>query len=213
MKDFKAKSQSESDKGRRDYYRLDDEIMLGYRGVTDKAAAKLNQGIEPYADSKEVALANLIASLEVEAKQALGHLINRDPIAGRYFQTVEERLRVINEEIFTEVKPDIERCLRKVNLSASGVAFNSVQMFEVKSWLEVDYLLPDSNIAIHSFGQVVRCRLALDGDGPPGSYAIAVDMPFLSNPNKDFIVTAMLERQSKQIREQKEREFDVKNRV
>ncbi|MGB1111079.1 MAG: PilZ domain-containing protein, partial [Gammaproteobacteria bacterium] len=133
-----------------------------------------------------------------------------DPFAGRYFKTIERRLDILADELFSQaVDSGMEREARDVNLSASGIAFNSDQTLSEGTWLELEFELPEKRVILQAFALVVRCVPRPDEEGGEekntDSFLVGTDMRFMNEPDQDILVAYILEEQARSIRAARER--------
>ena len=70
--------------------------------------------------------------------------------------------------------------------------------------LELTLVLLPQVKTIHGFGEIVECELHGD-DATGGGYRVSVDFTYLSEADRESIVAHVLNNQSRQLRESKNR--------
>ncbi|MGB0721556.1 MAG: PilZ domain-containing protein [Gammaproteobacteria bacterium] len=191
--------QLKPDDCRRDFYRFDDVLPLGYRVVNDVEAGILEAGREPITTRGDLRLRAMLRAINAEARLALGHLETRDPFSARYMKTLERRLELITEALFSlGSESGLDKRQRAVNLSASGLAFTTGTEQVPGTWLELEFDLPSKGAVIQTYARVVRTS-AQPGD-EEDRFVVAVELRYGDEADQDLVVAYLLESQARSIR-------------
>jgi hypothetical protein len=181
---------------RRRYFRIDDEIMLVYRTISQEEVP----GPE-YFQSQFIDHFSLTSTLEylTRESQVQLRLIQRDyPEVSKYLETLERKIQVLAQAFMVSNNHLAEQPTHKVNLSASGIAFDAEQPLAEGQILELKMVVPPVLVGILTFGKVIYCR-----EQPDGLYRTGVDFLALRDQDREFLIRHVVKRQLSLLREQK----------
>ncbi len=181
---------------RRRYFRIDDEIMLVYRSISPEDIPAPEQF-----QSRFVDCFSLTSTLEylTQESQAQLRLIQRDyPDVAKYFEALERKIEVLAHAFMVSNNRLTDQPTHKVNLSASGIAFDTEQFLVEGQILELKMVVPPALVGIMTFGKVIYCR----GRGD-GLYRAGVDFLSLRDQDREFLIRHVIKRQLNLLREQR----------
>jgi len=95
-----------------------------------------------------------------------------------------------------------DRNMRKANISASGLAFESDTVIERGQFLEIKLLLTSCLAGIVIYGKVIYCK-AVGGGDITLPFQIGIDYVNLQEQGREVLIKHVVKRQMQQIREQK----------
>ncbi|MFP5505359.1 MAG: PilZ domain-containing protein [Gammaproteobacteria bacterium] len=186
---------------RREYFRIDDRVLLNLRPITEAESAAVHERIlERVADRFTVA-ANFAVNSRATARLLHG-LSSSSPDAARYMKLLDQKL---NQLARLFVLDEVERGdypLLNVNLSAGGVVFPSRREFAAGDLLELRMVLYPDMVGILTVARVVYCeRLAQQpGDFP---WQAAVEYEHIRESDRDLLVSHIMARETELLRRQR----------
>lgn len=181
---------------RRRYFRIDDEIILVYRSISPQDMPDPEQF-----QSRFVDCFSLTSTLEylTQESQAQLRLIQRDyPDVAKYFEALERKINVLAQAFMVSHNSLTDQPTHKVNLSASGIAFDTAQFLAEGQILELKMVVPPGLVGIVTFGKVIYCRKQEDG-----LYRTGVDFFSLRDQDREFLIRHVIKRQLTQLRAQR----------
>ncbi len=190
---------------RREFFRIDDDIYLDYRPLTEEdyreRLAIALQEPQPEADNVGLQLQALTA----QAGTVLAQIRKRDSEIGQYLALIDRKIELLGRALIgSQIGAQIDGVLNPnahVNLSGGGLAFHAPTGLQPDVKLELKLLLFPAHIFIHCIGRVVYCR----HDGPDSAkpYRLGVEFTRISEIARDALVRHTLELQSAQLRRSK----------
>lgn len=186
---------------RRQYYRIDDRIYLQFRQVDAneadwgiarlRASAMQNKGIFDSLLGMETRLTALLESI------------------GRDLPDVANAIKVINNKVDLAAQTLATRALsgeddfsggpnQDVSIGGGGCAFSCDKSLQVGVLLELEMVLFPAMRHVRAYGKVVDCRAESSERG--NFYSVGTEFTYLSEEDRDFIVSHVLTSQSKQLR-------------
>ncbi len=181
---------------RRRYFRIDDEIVLVYRSISRKDIPDPEQFQSRFVDC--FSLTSTLAYLTQESQAQL-RLIQRDyPDVAKYFEALERKIEVLAQAFMISNTNLTDQPTCKVNLSASGIAFDTEQLLVEGQILELKMVVLPGLVGIMTFGQVIYCRE--QGDG---LYRAGVEFFSLRDQVREFLIRHVVKRQLNLLREQR----------
>jgi len=183
---------SEEEQERRRFFRIDDELALSYRLVSDDET-NITGGLKD-AESTLVSLASELEKMNEVSRIHLRQVEKESPEAARYFSFIEEKINLLAHHMIRESDELFVKTARPVNLSGSGVSFTADSELLVNSCVEVKFILRPSLANITSLANVISCRP--DGE----KFTIAVEFSQLSDSDRDLLVRHVVKKQMNDIR-------------
>jgi len=180
----------------RRYFRIDDEISLGYRKL-DPSRSPRGTAFSPDLLENH-SLSSSLDLLTEEAKPSLRKLERSNPDAAECCKILETKISLLARMLVRqELRRDGQK-ERKVNLSAAGVAFACEEEFQPGDLLELKMLLPSTMTVIVTKGKVVHCT---ENDDPAHPYTVAVDYRDLKKEDREALVKHVVKRQLQQVQD------------
>lgn len=180
---------------RRRYFRIDDEIVLMYRSLAQAELPDAEQFQSQFVDRF-----SLTSTLEylTQQSQAQLRLIQRDyPQVAKYFEALERKIEVLAQAFMVNSNM-ADRPTCQVNLSASGIAFDTEELLVEGQCLELKMVVPPALVGIMTFGKVIYCRQQRGG-----RYRVGVDFFSLRDQDREFLIRHVVKRQLNLLREQR----------
>lgn len=181
---------------RRRYFRIDDEIILVYRSISQEEVPGPEYFQSQFTD--RFSLTSTLEYLTCESQAQL-RLIQRDyPEVSKYLETLERKINVLAQAFMVSNNHLAEQPTHKVNLSACGIAFDAEQRLAEGQILELKMVVPPALVGILTFGKVIYCR-----EQQHGRYRVGVDFLALRDQDREFLIRHVVKRQLILLREQK----------
>ncbi len=190
---------------RRRYYRIDDVVHLEYRVVGPEERARILQGSAP--KPPEDGLSEQLASLTKQMTPLLRELRREQPNLAKYLSALNKKIDLVATHLaLQQARHESEReplvaGLRRVNLSAGGIAFASPRPLRPDDYLHVRLGVEDTGFLINTYGRVIDCHPRQEKQG----YQIRVEFPFLDEEERSLLMRHIFDRQRALIRERKQR--------
>ncbi len=179
---------------RRRFFRIDDELVLSYRLVSNDETNIAGRMKDP--ENTLVSLASELEKMNEVSRIHLRQVEKESPEAARYFSFIEEKINLLAHHMLRESDELFMETARPVNLSGSGVSFASDSELSVNSCIELKFILSPSLAKITSLAKVVSCR-------PNGEkFTIAAEFTRLNDSDRDLLVRHVVKKQMNDIRGQ-----------
>lgn len=191
-------------KERRRYFRIEDEIVLFLRQVTPEQAC-LNESLDDY-PLDAFSLSARLDLLSQEARSPLRRIAREQPELAEYLKLLDRKIELIARALLEKESDIADRHANRVNLSASGLAFDAEIGFEPGALLELKMLLPPALMGVVAFGEVVYCNRNPDESARP--YRVAVDFVGIKEQDRELLIRHVVRKQSNQLRDHKRHKTD-----
>jgi hypothetical protein len=196
MAGYEGKSNRTKDE--RNFFRVEDEIYLEFRVLTepvyDKTRLPLARKDNPAGD----VLADLTV-VNAQIHPLLETIKHTDTAIARCLEALSKKIDLVAKavsksgEAFRPTKPN-----RKVNLSAGGVAFNVATQLLPGTPLEVRMAVVATNLVITCYGEVTYCER--DGKDLDQPYRVGIKFPALTVADRQALFAHVLGRHTEKIR-------------
>jgi len=183
---------------RREYFRIDDEIALDYRLISDDEVDRLAERIQ----SRQVDRFTAASSFAATTRQ-MTHVMHKvqseSAELARCLQALDQKLNMVAQLFVTEEMELNEQPTREVNLSAGGVAFRAQHEIGMDSLLELRMVLFPSLVGILTVSRVIHCERANDDDRH-FPWQIAVVYEHLRESDREHLVRHIMAKETQQLR-------------
>ena len=197
--------QDQNTEARREYFRIDDQVLLSVRPVDAAEAGELADQInERIPDRKAPDRFAVTASFAVNSRvmARLLHGISTDsPDVARYLKLMDQKLHqlarlFVLDEVENGDYPQLE-----VNISAGGLVFPSRVAFPPEALLETRIILLPNLTGILTVARVVYCEAAADpGDFP---WRVSVEYLHIRESDRDLLCSHIMLRETELLRRQR----------
>lgn len=188
---------------RREYFRIDDSLRLGYReidpGTLERRIEVLEKGQEG-----EFTLLSSLAAVTQEMSGTL-HLIEsaqRDIAA--YLKSIDRKIEILGRAFLTRSSELFDQPVQSVNLSATGICFEVASPLQAGAVLELRILLTPSYSGILCYAEVIACEADADGERE-GRYSLRTRFLYLRDADRDLLIQHVIQRQGEEIRKARRR--------
>ncbi len=187
---------------RRRFFRIEDEIILFYKEIGSEEVPDVDGFKEEIVDS--FSLSSALNHLSFDSSVLLKKIERTQPEVGDFLKIIEKKIDLISHASLLKDTQLTEKSIQSINISASGLAFDSNHSLETGTILELKLLLPPSLLAMVTYGKVVYCKKTDTGTGATSSYHIGVDFFKLREQDRELLIRHVVKKQIKQIRDEKE---------
>jgi len=157
-------SERRSMSDRRSFFRIDENIALEYREVSEKTT----QEQEPealYPDAVTFALYSEMKKIDNENAALLFQLKNDNRTLGEYLHNMNRKIDLLGQQLMAEHKPAaLTHLTRQVNLSEGGIAFGSIKPIQKDDFIALRMTFLPSYAGVVVFAKITRCELCNAGD-------------------------------------------------
>lgn len=192
------KTDSEKGAERREYFRIDDDVHLTFRTLTETDYRRALES--PEAEGAEPC--NLVAQLHSLSSQA-GHILSSirksDPEIAQYLALMDKKLDLV-AGIAEGTRYEDQAPNARVNIGAGGLAFPHSEALPLDTKLEVKVLLFPSYLCVSALGRVVHCEGTEEREKP---YRIGLEFTRIAQGEQDALIKHVLELQSALLRRQR----------
>jgi hypothetical protein len=186
---------------RRAFFRVDDEVNLAYKKIDENQVMVGNRVSENILGN-----CSLSAALETIAQESavLMHRLEKSyPDVADYIKLIDNKIDLLAQAIVMQSGQFDKNDNRIANLSATGIAFDSKEVFQEGDYLEIKILLVNSMAVIVACGKVVYCKKNEPDEGRY-PYFVGVDYVNVTDQDRELLIKHVVKRQLQQIREKKE---------
>ena len=189
-------SASENENERRRFFRLDDEICLEYDLISEEAYANAENELAQIEQSA-FSLSADFATLSFEYNLTLNNIKSTHPDIGQYFDLLNRKLDALSRHLLDDETPCDEATKQLVNISASGIAFDSTKELKDKQPLRLRIILLPEKIGIVVFGRVCFSN-------KKNKHRVSVDFEHIRNGDQELMIKHNLNKQMHALRQRSE---------
>lgn len=186
---------------RREYFRIDDEVLLSLRPIAEAEVAAVHERIMERVPDRFTVAANFAVNSRATARLLHG-LSSSSPDAARYMKLLDQKLNQLARLFVLEEVERGEYPRLNVNLSAGGLVFPSRREFAPDDLVEMRMVLYPDMVGILTVSRVVYCeRFAHQpGDFP---WQIAVEYEHIRESDRDLLCSHIMARETELLRRQR----------
>lgn len=187
-----------NDQERRRFFRIDDDIYLNYETISEdeyQKAADFTQ--QSY--NNAFSLTADFANLNNEIHPVFNNIKQSNPELAQYLELLNLKIDTLGKHLFENENKLKSRQTTRVNLSATGIAFEAQQTFEENQPLSMQLILLPEEVGIQVYGRVKNKR-GSDENTPLS----CVDFEYIRSEDQELIIKHNLNLQMKILRERSE---------
>jgi hypothetical protein len=185
--------------GRRNFCRIDDEVLLSFRLLRDKESSGEMAADRPDASSDTFTLLSQVALQRENVRGLLRALRSESPRILRCISAIEERLELLESWVLLNRLAACSDQPQTVRLSAGGMSFRTGSRLRADSLLALEIVLLPSLTGILSRGRVLRSVRQLGGDGSL-PYLTAIEFIDMKESTRDLITRHILAQEGRRRR-------------
>lgn len=198
-----AQADTQNAADRRNFFRVNDNVMLCYRRLSPDAQASSGQADEQRQGLDQFVLAARFSSTTQEMRPLLGTIESRSPEVAKYLWEIDKKLNQMAQILMMQELQHGGSHIRDVSLGAGGIAFTLNELLPVGTLLEIRLVLVSSMVGVKAQGKVVRGERE---DNSEHRYWVAIEFTDIREQDRDLLVRHMLGRQLQERRQQKQDE-------
>ncbi len=183
---------------RREYFRIDDEVLLQVRPVEAAEVATIAEHIGDRMPDRFTVAANFAVNSR-HMSRLLHGMVADAPDLVRCLKMVDQKLNHLARLFVNEAVEQGTFTRLQVNLSAGGLVFPSPIVFAPDALLETRMVLPPSSTGILTVSRVVHCdprEATADGC----AWLIAVEYVHIREADRDLLVSHIMNRETEVLR-------------
>ena len=193
---------SHEDIDRRDFYRIDDRIVLKYRLLTKSEEEGRFREFEHY-HPVWTTLHEELQLLDREQNILMQQIEQSAPDIGLYLSNLDRKVDLVTRLIASQQEEMDDALTEYVSMSASGIGFHAKEGIPLDSAIELRITLFPSHMTVFCYGLVVY---SAEEDG---YFQTGVRFSHLKGADKEALISHVLKCQSAQLQKQNnEEEFD-----
>ena len=192
-------ARDDSSETRREYFRIDDQVLLKVRPLDATEAAETADHIADRVPDRFRVAANFAVNSRAMARTLHGFSSGSPDIA-RYLKMVDQKLNhlarlFVLEEVEGDDYPRLD-----VNISAGGLVFPSRREFNQDQLLETRIVLLPNLTGILTVARVIHSDAATAGDFP---WQVAVEYVHIRESDRDLLCSHIMLRETELLRRQR----------
>ena len=182
---------------RRRYFRIVDQVAIGYRRLSDEEGAVTGIGIN--------SPAALIVQLENQISASLETLRSAQPQVHELLELFNRKINLVLslDEAISEPESEQKKRSQQVNISACGIAFPSHEQLQPNDKILLDLTLFPSNVCLKLIAVVIGSDLLEEPIGDD-AYIIRADFVEITSNEQEVLVQHVIKRQTLQLKERRE---------
>jgi len=182
---------------RRRFFRIEDDICLDISIVSEQEYSEAPYELNKVQKSA-FALSATFATLNQVHLPMMNSIRTSYPEIAQYLDLMNKKLDSLGRHILDEELPCSENNQQKVNISASGIAFQSKQNYSLNQPLMLRLVLLPEKIGIEVFGRVINTQTSPDADD---EILISVDFEHIREEDQEILIKHNLNKQMQELRE------------
>lgn len=194
-------TKSEKSQERREYFRIDDQVLLNLRPITEAEVAAVRERIMERMPDRFTVAANFAVNSRATARLLHG-LASSSPDAARYMRLMDQKLNQLARLFVLEEVERGDYPRLNVNLSAGGLVFPTRCEFAAGDLLEMRMVLYPDLVGVLTVARVIYCeRLA----NQPGEFPwqVAVEYAHIRESDRDLLCSHIMARETELLRQQR----------
>lgn len=182
---------------RRRYYRIEDSVQVHLTRINrEELKQRLKTG--PKLDGTQTILRGL-GSITQEMQLALRRIDHEHPDVAQCIKALDRKVDMLARMLLADHAAFSHEPFKSVNLSASGVAMETRELWEKGSYVEAHLLLMPDFSSITTYGTVVGCVSNQDH-----TFDLRIDFTYITESDQDAIIRHIIRRQSEELRLRRE---------
>ncbi|WP_019529602.1 PilZ domain-containing protein [Dasania marina] len=183
---------------RRRYFRIDENLRVSYRLVSDAEAQVFSKQTKNDRDG-----INYAANFDNRIQTLLDACRIQAPIAAELIDLVNKKLNFVIQQMDIDagLMQKVAYSLRQVNVSACGMAFPCEELLPEGRYVQLDILLSPGDLHIVILAEVLGCSEA--EEGAEAAYIARVNFSNVNNNDQELLIQHIVKGQSNQLKRQR----------
>lgn len=178
---------------RRDFFRVNDEVYLKFETVSDEEYSAAPEKLKNIEDSAFSLSANF-ATLNNTINPLLNSIKQQYAEVGEFLDFLNSKIDNLSEHVLYDNLDNTKQAPVEVNISASGIQFNTSHALSVQQALKLELILLPEKIGILIYGRVVDTK----------EKSVCVEFEYIRPEDKELMIKHNLNKQMLEIREKKD---------
>ena len=188
---------SQNQDERREFFRIDDSILVSWRLIGAQEPSHGNAGLERMPDESFTIVTRLQA-LSRHLSGSLHRIEQRDSDVADYLKALDEKITLLAQNFLADEIGISGQVARSVNLSAGGLALDSREALQVGDQVEIKLLLLPSYTGVVALGEVIR--ISQTNESPDHPYRLHINFTHIRDSDRDALIGHILRRQGEMLR-------------
>ena len=188
---------------RRGFFRIDDEVHLEYEVINDDEYNNATQTLNEVHESKFALSANF-ATLNHDNNYLLNNIRRNSPEISQYLDLLNQKIDALSQHLLEDSVAPTEDNLVTVNISASGIAFNTTESLAKNQAMKLRIILLPEKIGIQTYGRIIDCKPDTENQG----FIASLDFEHIRNDDTELMIKHNLNKQMIELRKRSEGEED-----
>lgn len=188
---------------RREFFRLDDDVMLDFCRIEDEEVDTIREKIADRVADRFTVAATFATNSRTMSRILSGFSAGQPDLA-RYLKLMDQKLNHLARLFVMEEMNASEHAVTRVNLSAGGMVLPSAVEFTPGDMLKLRFALLPSMTGMLTVSRVVYCERSSLNNGLP--WQVAVEYVHINESDRDLICSHIMAREAEILRERRERE-------
>lgn len=185
------------DEERRRFFRIEDEICLDLSVVSEQEYKAAPQELSKVKNSA-FALSASFATINQTHLPMMNSIRAGYPEIAQYLDLMNKKLDHLSQHILDEELPCSDENKQMVNISASGIAFESSNNYPLNQPLMLRLVILPEKIGIEVFGRVINTQAI---EGSDNKTLISVDFEHIRDDDQEILIKHNLNKQMHELRE------------
>lgn len=142
---------------RRDYFRVEDQIILRYRVVPPESVGHM-QAERHFDNSEMFALLRELRQIDQEHNNVLRALAEQNRELGAYLKGLNRKVDLVANALATLSHGQQQQAAQRVSISEGGIAFRADPNLATGKYLALELVLLPSHTGLALYGEVVDSR-------------------------------------------------------
>jgi len=142
---------------RREYYRVDDELIIRYQAI-DESQVKMQQPPAEFCQSEGTLLLRELHQIDAENAKLLRKIADQSRETEAYLKAINKKLLLISKLLIEKEQTTTRTPPQKVSLSEGGITFRVSEAIEENRYLVIELTLLPEQLTIQLFAQVMSCQ-------------------------------------------------------
>jgi hypothetical protein len=186
---------------RREFFRIDDSIQISYRVISGDEVQRCREAVVQGKNDSFTIMTRLQA-ISQNLSASLHRIEQRQPDVADYLKALDEKITLLGQALLAEENDLTTQPRVPVNLSAGGMALDSVEPVQEGTNLEVKLLLLPSYTGIVAVGEVVGLLENREDELYP--YHLRINFSDIREQDRDALIRHNLRRQGQLLRRSRE---------
>lgn len=142
---------------RRNFFRIDDEVHINFQPISDDEFNAAPDTLSQLNDNAFSLSANF-ATLSSKNAPVLNNIKQLHPDVGEYLDSLNTKIDSLSQHILYATVEEKKLDKTPVNLSASGIQFETSKTFEPQQAMKIELILLPEKVGVLVFGRVIESK-------------------------------------------------------